>query len=120
MPLPDANSAATTKSKTEEPKPNFEFVDGTASTLAPDALVRFKLDLLIKNSGDLGAVPSLELVSDRENRCGPDNLKLVPDKLELIQPKGVTMTHVTVSGVKLPATCYIKLSAGSLLLATRR
>jgi len=110
---PDANSAATPKSKTEEPKPIFEFVDATASTLAPDASVQFKLDLLIKNSGDLAAVPSLALVSDVENRCGPDNLKLVPDKLELIPPKGVTITHVTVSGVKLPATCYIKLSAGS-------
>jgi hypothetical protein len=109
---PDANSAATAK-RTEEPKPSFEFVDGTASTLAPDASVQFKLDLLIKNSGDLGAVPSLELVSDRESRCDPNNLKLVPDKLELIPPKGVTITHVTISGVKLPATCYIKLSAGS-------
>jgi hypothetical protein len=109
----NTNSAATTKPKTEEPKPNFEFVDGTAVTLAPDALLQFKFDILIKNLGDLGAVPSLELVSDVENRCGPNNLKLIPNKLELIQPKGITVTHVTVFGVKLPATCYIKLTAGN-------
>ncbi len=116
---PDANAA---KNSRPDPKPNFEFVDGAAATLSPDASVSFKFDLLIKNSGDKAGVPSLALLSDRDNKCSSQNLTFEPKdpkkpdepkQPESIEPKGVTVTHVVVSGIKLPATCYVQLTAGA-------
>jgi hypothetical protein len=114
VPVP-ATTAATNPAAmpTPAPTPNFEFVDGVAVTLAPDAFVKFKIDILIKNSGGLAGVPSLELVRDMENRCDPRNLTLNPKNLDEIQPKGVSITHAALSDVKLPAICYIKLTAGN-------
>jgi hypothetical protein len=109
---PNTNAATPPNAKADVPSPSFEFVDGTAAMLSPDASTQFKFDILIKNSGNKDGVPSLEFVSDVENKCHANNLGLVPKKLEKIDPKGVSITHVTVSNVKLPAICYVKLTAG--------
>jgi hypothetical protein len=96
-----------------KPEPSFEFVDGAAVTLSPDASTEFKFDILIRNAGNKDGVPSLELVSDAANRCGAPNLAIEPKDLVKIDPKGVSMTHATISGVKLPTTCYVRLTAGN-------
>lgn len=123
---PDANAGKDAK---PDPTPNFEFVDGAAVTLSPDASVSFKFDILIKNSGDKAGEPWLAILSGMESKCDPQNLAVKPlqkpdeprtpeqskqpQVLATIEPKGVIIAHVTVSGVKLPAVCYLQLTAGA-------
>jgi hypothetical protein len=124
----DAADANAAKNAKPDPRPNFEFVDGAAVTLSPDASVGFKFDLLIKNSGDKAGEPWLALLSGMESKCHPQNLAAEPRQkpnepktaeeakkprvLATIEPKGVIIAHVTVSGIELPATCYLQLTAG--------
>jgi hypothetical protein len=96
----------------EDPKPSFEFVDAAALTLSPDASVQFKFDIPVKNSGDQAGEASLKLLIDVDKKCDPQNLSTPKEDLISIPPKDVRIAHATVSGVRLPATCYVELSAG--------
>lgn len=78
---PDANAAKNAK---PDPKSSFEF-DGAAVTLSPDESVSFKLDILIKNSGDKAGVPWLALLSGTDSDCA-QNLAVQPQQ-ESNKPK---------------------------------
>jgi hypothetical protein len=110
-----AQEAKADANTTKPKQPSFEFVDGPAVTLSPDASDQFKFDIPIKNSGELDGVPALKLLIDVDKKCDAQNLTIPNGDLTSIPPKGVLIAHATVSGARLPATCYIELAADGKL-----
>jgi hypothetical protein len=96
----------------QEPKqPSFGFVDASAVTISPDGSDRFRLDVAIKNSGTKEGETSLKLLSDMDKKCGQATIAAEPDAVKL-SPNAIAIAHVTISGVKPPATCYVTFAAG--------
>jgi hypothetical protein len=97
----------------EEPKqPNLGFVDGSAVTLSPDRSDQFRLDIAMKNSGTKEGTLSLKLLSDMDKKCDQAKIAVGPDTPATLSPNGSAIAHVTILGVKPPATCYVTLATG--------
>jgi hypothetical protein len=85
---------------------NFVFVDGAAVTLSPDSSNAFKFDVPIKNSGKTGEAKATLLSGDEG--CAEAKIDDPKDNIKL-PTNGIAITPFKISGVKLPATCYIEL-----------
>ena len=92
----------------DDAKPNFVFVDGAAVTLSPDASNAFKFDVPIKNSGGKKGEASIQLLSNKDKRCGQARV-VDPNAKISLEPNAVVITHFEITNDELPATCYIAL-----------
>lgn len=88
-----------------DPAPSLVFVDGSAATLSPDSSNVFRLDLALKNSGGAGGSGSLRVLDERDNGCD----KSATTAVEKLAPGDVTVVHIEIANVMLPATCYVVL-----------
>jgi hypothetical protein len=96
----------------EDPPPQrLVFADETAVTASPDKDGKFAFDFTIKNVGGKAGGGSLTLDQKIGKGC-TQNTKLtaVPDGSASLQPNGVAVVHVVITGATLPATCYVELS----------
>ena len=117
-PLP-AETAQQQAAAPQQPRPapapaNIGFVDGAPVTLSPDAGGRLKLDTAVKNSGGTVGTPSYALFGSGDE-CKPETeggtTKLNPGTITKIEPNEIQIITFTITGVALPAVCYVEIQS---------
>lgn len=87
---------------------NIGFIDASAVTLSPNSAGTFKLDTAVKNSGGGEGTPSFRLRGVDDVQCDKDPLE-PSSALDSIAANVTKIAHFSITGVEMPATCYIEL-----------
>jgi hypothetical protein len=87
---------------------NIVFVDAAVTMLSPDSAGAFKLNTALKNSGSSSGTPSFNLRGLDNEKCNRESLAPHP-AIDDMPPNAMAIAHFSITGVELPASCYIEL-----------
>lgn len=91
----------------QQPAANMAFVDPGSVVLAPDGAGVVTFDAPVRNSGNLKGGASFELHGGQDGKCVTTNLT-APSAHDYL-PNEIAITNFKISGVELPAICYLEL-----------